>query len=79
MADEDKTEKTTVVHVTKNGISAAGLLLVVLITLKVTGLTELSWLWITAPIWIGPAFLAAVVACVAAMLLLVAIGAWIVS
>ena len=37
------------------GISFAGLLTIVFITLKLTGDIAWSWWWVLSPIWIGPA------------------------
>ena len=38
------------------GISFAGLLTIVLITLKLTGTITWSWVWVLAPLWIGALF-----------------------
>jgi len=34
-------------------ISFAGLLTIVLITLKLTGHIDWSWIWVLSPLWIG--------------------------
>ena len=38
---------------TSGGISFAGLLTIVFIVLKLTGVISWSWVWVLAPIWIG--------------------------
>ena len=35
------------------GISFAGLLTIVFITLKLTGVIDWSWGWVLSPLWIG--------------------------
>lgn len=35
------------------GIGFAGLLTIVFITLKLTGVIDWSWVWVLAPLWIG--------------------------
>lgn len=45
------------VIVRTSGIGFMGLLFLVLLTLKLTEQITLSWLWVTAPLWIGPALL----------------------
>ena len=35
------------------GIGFTGLLTIVFITLKLTGVIEWSWLWVLSPLWIG--------------------------
>ncbi|WNN94173.1 membrane protein [Gordonia phage Elinal] len=35
------------------GPSFGGLLFLVLLTLKLTGVIDWSWWWVTAPLWIG--------------------------
>lgn len=37
---------------TSGGIGFCGLLAIVFITLKLTGVISWSWLWVLAPIWI---------------------------
>ncbi|WP_218032425.1 hypothetical protein [Paenibacillus humicus] len=39
-------------------MNAVGLLGVVFITLKLTGVIDWSWWWVTLPFWGGPAILA---------------------
>lgn len=36
----------------KINLNLMGLLLVILVTLKAMGLTQISWLWATSPLWI---------------------------
>lgn len=50
------------------GIGVAGLLGVVFVTLKLCGVIDWSWWWVTAPFWGGVALFLAVV-------LLIALGA----
>lgn len=38
---------------TSGGISFAGLLTIVFIVLKLTGVISWSWVWVLAPIWIS--------------------------
>lgn len=38
---------------TSSGISFAGLLTIVFIVLKLTGVISWSWVWVLAPIWIS--------------------------
>ncbi len=45
-----------------SGIGFFGLLAVVFITLKLTGVITWSWWWVTAPLWGGLAF--AVIGCI---------------
>ncbi|WP_202844765.1 hypothetical protein [Luteimonas saliphila] len=44
------------------GIGFVGLLTIVFITLKLTGVISWSWLWVLSPLWIGFAFWLAIVA-----------------
>lgn len=37
-----------------SGIGFFGLLGIVFITLKLTGVIDWSWWWVTAPLWVGP-------------------------
>lgn len=39
----------------RGGIGFVGLLTIVFITLKLTGVISWSWLWVLAPIWISAA------------------------
>lgn len=39
----------------------AFLIFAVLFVLKVTGVTDMSWWWITCPLWIIPAAIAAII------------------
>lgn len=38
---------------TSSGIGFAGLLTIVFITLKLTGLISWSWVWVLSPIWVS--------------------------
>lgn len=49
------------------GIGFAGLLTIVFITLKLTGVISWSWLWVLSPIWISFA-LALVILVIAAII-----------
>jgi hypothetical protein len=49
------------------GIGFAGLLTIVFITLKLTGVIAWSWLWVLSPIWIS--FALAIVILVVAVLI----------
>jgi hypothetical protein len=42
----------------RRGLGLPGTLLVVFLTLKLTGLVAWSWVWVLAPAWIGAALLA---------------------
>ncbi|MBC7593302.1 MAG: hypothetical protein H7288_05090 [Kineosporiaceae bacterium] len=44
------------------GIGLPGLLFLLFLTLKLTGVIEWSWWWVTAPLWIPTAILIAIVA-----------------
>ena len=41
-------------------VGLPGLLLVVFIVLKLTGVIAWSWLWVLSPLWIGPIAIAAI-------------------
>lgn len=45
---------------TNGGIGVFGLLGVVFVTLKLCGVINWSWWWVTAPFWAGLALLAAI-------------------
>ena len=45
-------EQTT----SSDGIGFAGLLTILFIALKLTGVIAWSWWWVLAPLWIGAAF-----------------------
>jgi len=47
-----RTKDVPKIIVNKNGISAIGLLIVLLIILKLTGNITISWWWVFSPIWI---------------------------
>lgn len=51
------------------GIGFAGLLTIVFITLKLTGVIAWSWWWVLSPLWIGFAI-------VLSLLILVGLVAW---
>lgn len=55
------------------GISAAGLLGVVFVTLKLLGIINWSWWWVTAPFWGGLAILLAVLVVAAIVVLIIEI------
>lgn len=40
-------------NASKGGIGFAGLLFLVFLVLKLTGVIAWSWWWVTAPLWIG--------------------------
>jgi hypothetical protein len=44
---------TTVVKNSSNGIGFAGLLTILFIALKLTGVIAWSWWWVLSPLWIG--------------------------
>lgn len=44
------------------GIGFAGLLTIVFITLKLTGVIAWSWLWVLSPLWISFALLVVILA-----------------
>lgn len=46
------------------GIGFAGLLTIVFITLKLTGVIDWSWWWVLSPIWISLALVLTILACV---------------
>lgn len=52
-----------------SGIGFAGLLTIVFITLKLTGVIAWSWWWVLSPLWIGFAIFLA-------LLILLALVAW---
>lgn len=45
-------------------IGLTGLLFIVFLVLKLTGIIAWSWLWVTAPLWIGAVLFVAVLALV---------------
>jgi hypothetical protein len=47
------------------GIGFTGLLAIVFIVLKLTGIITWSWLWVLAPIWIGIAIWIIIIAIIA--------------
>ena len=57
------------VQVRGNGIGFAGLLTIVFITLKLTGVITWSWVWVLSPIWIS--FALAIVIFLVALLIIV--------
>lgn len=54
------------------GIGFPGLLAIVFITLKLTGVITWSWLWVLAPLWIPLALVLAIGAVVGLVFLLIA-------
>lgn len=54
------------------GIGFPGLLAIVFITLKLTGVITWSWLWVLAPLWIPLAFALAIGMAVGLVVLLIA-------
>lgn len=44
------------------GLGFCGALFLVFLVLKLTGVVDWSWLWVTAPLWLGFVLVAAVVA-----------------
>lgn len=57
MAGENSTSSS-------GGIGFAGLLTIVFITLKLTGVIAWSWLWVLSPIWISIALTLLIFGCV---------------
>lgn len=45
---------------TTGGIGFFGLLAIVFIALKLIGVIDWSWLWVLAPLWVGPAIVVAI-------------------
>lgn len=41
---------------TTGGIGCSGVLFLIFLVLKLTGLISWSWWWVTSPLWIGFAF-----------------------
>jgi hypothetical protein len=58
-----------------NGISFAGLLTIVFITLKLCGVIHWSWLWVLSPLWIS----ASIVVGILLISGLVMLGAWLIA
>lgn len=56
------------------GIGFLGLLAILFIGLKLGGVIDWSWWWVTAPLWGGFAFVAAFIAMVAVVAVLGSIG-----
>jgi len=50
---------TKQVH-SSGGIGFAGLLTIVFVVLKLTGVIAWSWWWVLAPLWVGFAFVLAI-------------------
>lgn len=48
------------VEVKRSGIGFFGLLAVLFIGLKLTGVIAWSWWWVLAPLWVGPAIALAI-------------------
>lgn len=49
---------------TEGGVGFLGLLTLLFIALKLTGVIAWSWLWVLAPIWIPTAILLGIIACI---------------
>jgi len=64
--------KNVSVGLAGSGLSTAGLLGVVFVTLKLCGVITWSWWWVTAPFWGGVAIALALVLSVIAVYLVVA-------
>jgi hypothetical protein len=58
-----------------NGISFAGLLTIVFITLKLCGVIHWFWLWVLSPLWIS----ASIVVGILLISGLVMLGAWLIA
>ena len=58
------------------GIGVVGLLGVVFVTLKLCGVIDWSWLWVTAPFWAGFALLFAILVIVGLVWLAIAATAF---
>ena len=55
------------------GIGCVGVLLIVFIVLKLTGLIHWSWIWVLSPLWISVG-LVAVILLIAALILVIKTG-----
>jgi hypothetical protein len=49
--------KSTTTTTSSGGIGFGGLLTIVFITLKLTGVIDWPWLWVLSPIWISASLL----------------------
>lgn len=65
MAGENSTSRS-------GGIGFAGLLTIVFITLKLTGVIAWSWLWVLSPIWISVGIFFAILGVILAIALIAA-------
>lgn len=66
-------------RVEQSGIGFLGLVFIVLLVIKLTVRDDLSWLWVTVPLW-GPVALLVCVAVVLAVIALVGLGlAWVIE
>lgn len=66
-------DKTTYVQGGSGGVSIAGLLGIVFIVLKLTGVIAWSWWWVLAPFWI-PVAIGLAVLLIIGVVLLIAYG-----
>lgn len=46
-------------NTSSSGIGFCGLLTIVFITLKLTGVIDWSWIWVLFPLWVSAVFVAA--------------------
>jgi hypothetical protein len=53
---------TTTSHSSSGGIGLGGATFLVLLALKLVGVIDWSWWWVTAPLWIPAALVAAILA-----------------
>jgi hypothetical protein len=60
------------VAVGSSGVTLGGLVFVVLLVLKLTGLAQVSWFWVFFPLWFGFALFIAAMAAIAALVAVVA-------
>ena len=58
----------------KNGVGFIGLLQLIFIVLKLTGIISWSWLWVLSPIWISVALYALVIIVLLVLSLIVSGG-----
>lgn len=59
------------------GIGVVGLLGVAFVVLKLCGVIDWSWWWVTAPFWIGALLIVAIIAVVVAIIaVVVALTCW---
>lgn len=63
--------KSDSTNASQSGGGFSGLLTIVFIVLKLTGVIEWSWLWVLAPLWVGLLLVIAIVI-IAVMVLIIA-------